>query len=56
MMMVAVSLPTIAVLLAIPSAPRHDISCDATILSLPTNFIPICKNMVGDGVLTAKNV
>lgn len=40
----------------IPSASRHDVSCDANILLLPTNFIPICKNMVGDGVLTAKNV
>ena len=39
-----------------PSALRSAIYCDATILSLPTNFIPICKNMAGDGVLTAKNV
>lgn len=38
------------------SALRSAISCDANILLLPTNFIPICKNMAGDGVLTAKNV
>lgn len=39
-----------------PSALRSAISCDANILPLPTNFIPLCKNMAGDGVLTAKNV
>lgn len=56
MMMVAELLPAIPMLLAIPSALRRAVSCDATILPLPANFIPICKNMAGDGVLTAKNV
>ena len=56
MMMVAELLPATPVLRAIPSALRLAISCDANILPLSTNFIPLCKNMAGDGVLTAKNV
>lgn len=49
-------LPAIPVILVLSSALRSAISCDTNILPLPTNFIPICKNMAGDGVLPLKNV